>query len=70
LFALVEIAISRHEEITRIPTGYEPFVGDMGSSLSGGQLQPIILAPALYRALRISPLHEVTSHLDEEKSGN
>jgi ABC-type bacteriocin/lantibiotic exporter with double-glycine peptidase domain len=42
----------------------------MGSSLSGGQLQPIILAPALYRALRISPLHEVTSHLDGEKSGN
>jgi ATP-binding cassette subfamily B protein RaxB len=44
--------------------GYEPLVGDVG-----GQLQRIVLARALYRALRISLLDEATSHLDEENSG-
>jgi len=46
--------------------GYETLVGDMGSSLSGGQLQRIVIARALYRNPCILLLDEATSHLDED----
>lgn len=53
-----------HQEISNLPMQYNTLVGDMGTSLSAGQLQRIMLARALYRGPRILFLDEATSHLD------
>lgn len=53
-----------HDDIMLMPMNYESLVGDMGSFLSGGQIQRILLARALYRDPKILVLDEATSHLD------
>ncbi len=55
-----------HEDIIKMPMQYNTPVGDMGSSLSGGQVQRIMLARAFYRQPAILFLDEATSHLDIE----
>ena len=57
-------AAAIHDDIARMPMGYETLVGDMGSSLSGGQKQRLLLARALYRGPALLVMDEGTSHLD------
>jgi ATP-binding cassette, subfamily B, bacterial CvaB/MchF/RaxB len=54
-------------DIAALPMGYDTFVGHMGSVLSSGQKQRLLLARALYRRPRILLLDEATSHLDLER---
>jgi ATP-binding cassette, subfamily B, bacterial CvaB/MchF/RaxB len=53
-----------YDDITRMPMGFQTLVGDMGSALSGGQTQRILMARALYKKPRVLALDEATSHLD------
>ena len=53
-----------HREIVAKPMGYETLVGDMGSALSGGEKQRVLLARALYRGPKILFMDEGTSSLD------
>ncbi|BDY06763.1 peptidase domain-containing ABC transporter [Ferrimonas sp. YFM] len=53
-------------DIQKLPMGYSSLVGDMGSQFSGGQVQRILLARALYKRPKVLFLDEATSHLDLE----
>ena len=46
--------------------GYNSLVGDMGSNLSGGQIQRLLLARALYQTPCVLFMDEATSHLDKD----
>ncbi|MCB1740214.1 MAG: peptidase domain-containing ABC transporter [Gammaproteobacteria bacterium] len=53
-----------HDDIVAMPMRYNTLIGDMGTVLSSGQQQRILLARALYKQPSILFLDEATSHLD------
>lgn len=53
-----------HDEIMKMPMGYETLVGELGLGISGGQKQRLLIARALYRKPSILFMDEATSHLD------
>jgi ATP-binding cassette subfamily B protein RaxB len=59
-----------HDEVMRFPMQYNSLVGDMGSALSSGQKQRVLLARALYRRPRILILDEGTTHIDPAREAS
>ncbi|MCL1125962.1 peptidase domain-containing ABC transporter [Shewanella surugensis] len=51
-------------DIKHMGMGYHSLVGDMGNQFSGGQVQRLLLARALYKQPNILFMDEATSHLD------
>lgn len=55
-----------HDDIAKMPMGYSSLVSDMGTALSSGQRQRILLARAMYRDPDVLFLDEGTANLDEK----
>lgn len=55
-----------YDDIMAMPMGFNSLAGDMGSTLSGGQVQRILIARALYKQPSILFLDEASSALDNE----
>lgn len=55
-----------HDFIRTLPMGYNSLVGDMGSIMSAGQSQRVLLARAFYKQAQLLFLDEATANLDPE----
>jgi ATP-binding cassette, subfamily B, bacterial CvaB/MchF/RaxB len=55
------------DDIDAMPMGYHTLIGDMGTSISGGQKQRLLLARALYKRPQFLFLDEATSALDVDR---
>lgn len=59
-----------HPFIAKLPLGYEQVVGERGMGLSGGQVQRLCIARALYHDPRLLVFDEATSALDTQSESN
>ena len=55
-----------YDFIKRFPKGFDTFIGELGSRLSGGEKQRICIARALIKDAPILILDEATSALDSQ----
>lgn len=60
----VAAQVGIHEDICSMQMRYRSLIGDMGSALSGGQKQKILLARALYKKPSVLFFDEGTANLD------
>ncbi len=55
-----------HAEIITFPMAYNTFIGEMGTALSQGQQQRVLIARAIYLKRKVLILDEATAHIDIE----
>jgi ATP-binding cassette subfamily B protein len=69
---IIEVAklADAHGFIANMPLGYEQVVGERGVGVSGGQLQRLCIARALYHDPKLLIFDEATSALDTQSEGN